>query len=269
MGPVQRVRRRRPIRTRSCFGRPTCTPDRSRTRCSPSAGPVRGRTTSRWRRCRPAASRCSTRPARTRTRSRSWCWPGMLLAARNIDRALPYVTAQSAGRPGAGGTDRGRQEGVRRLRAGRPHPRRGRARQDRLPGRRRGDQARHGRDRLRPGDHRRVGVEPAGHGPEGARAWARCCRHSNFLTLHVPLVDATRAMIDAGGPVPAEAGRGAAQLLPRRGGRRGGGAGGAGGGSAVHVRLRLSLPRSWSAGPGWSCCRISGPRPGRPRRTAR
>ncbi len=34
---------------------------------------------------------------------------------------------------------------------------------------------------------------------KAAQPAARCCKHSNFLTLHVPLLDATRGMIDAGG----------------------------------------------------------------------
>ena len=65
---------------------------------------------------------------------------------------------------------RGRQEGLRRLRAGRPDARHRRPRQDRLPGRRRGHQARHGRARLRPRDHRRRRLEPAVAGaPRGER----------------------------------------------------------------------------------------------------
>ena len=58
------------------------------------------------------------------------------------------------GRPGAGADGRGRQEGLRRLRAGRQDPGRDRPGPHRLPGGGRGDQARHERARLRPRDHR-------------------------------------------------------------------------------------------------------------------
>ena len=89
---------------------------------------------------------------------------GMLLAARNLDGALKFVDELDADRSGVRDDDRGRQEGVRRLRAGRAHLGGDRSGQDRLPGRGRGDQARHARDRLRPRHHRRLGVEPAVHG---------------------------------------------------------------------------------------------------------
>ena len=38
-----------------------------------------------------------------------------------------------------------------------------------------------------------------------AQSLGEVLKHSNFVTVHVPLIDATRAMIDAGGSVPDEA----------------------------------------------------------------
>ena len=61
-----------------------------------------------------------------------------------------------------------------------------------------------------------------------AHSLGEVLKHSNFLTLHVPLVDATRGMIDAGGIAQMKPGAVRAQLLPRRRGRRRRGPGGAG-----------------------------------------
>ena len=118
----------------------------------------------------PRESRCSTPPAPTPTRSRSWCWPACCWPRATSTRALTYVTALTP-TTRSWSQGRGGQEDVRRLRAGRAHPRGGRARQDRLPGRRRGDQARDARDRLRPGDHRRGGLESAVFGAARRTTW--------------------------------------------------------------------------------------------------
>ncbi len=165
---------------------------------------------------------------------------GMLMAARNLPSALRFVASLEPddGRHGPGG--RGRQEGLRRLRTGRPHAGHRRPRQDRLPGGRRGHQARHARARARPRDHRRCRLEPAGAGEEGrqrgrgaapqrlrvaARAAGRGHARPRRRRQHRP--DACR--------------RGAAELLARGRGRRGRGAGCADG--AAPGLLRLRLPR--------------------------
>ena len=62
-----------------------------------------------------------------------------------------------------------------------------------------------------------------------AHSLGEVLRHSHFVTLHVPLVEATRGHDRRRRGGPDEAGRSGAQLLPQRGGRRGRGAGGAGG----------------------------------------
>jgi D-3-phosphoglycerate dehydrogenase len=120
---------------------------------------------------------------------------GMLMAARNIGGAA-FVAGLDAARPRPGQAGRGRQEGLRRLRAGRPDAGRDRPGQDRLPGGRRRDQAGHERARLRPGDHRRRGLEPALAGAK-ANSVNEVLKAANFVSLHVPLVDATRKMINA------------------------------------------------------------------------
>ena len=70
---------------------------------------------------------------------------GMLMAARNLGGAMRFVVRPRSRRSRDGEEGRGRQEDLRRLRTGRPHPGRHRPGQDRLPGGRRGDQARHER----------------------------------------------------------------------------------------------------------------------------
>ena len=119
----------------------------------------------------------------------------MLMAARNLAPALRFVDAPR--RRGAG-PGQARSRTARRQFAGfelaghtlgvdRP-------RQDRLPGRRRGDQARHERDRLRPA--RSPSKRPGAcrrrcSSADQRRRGAASTR--DFVTLHVPLVDATRA----------------------------------------------------------------------------
>ena len=72
-----------------------------------------------------------------------------------------------------------------------------------------------------------------------AHSLGEMLKHSNFLSLHVPLVDATRGMIDAGGVAQMKPGAVVLNFSRERSGRRGRGAGGASRGSAVAVRLRL------------------------------
>ena len=86
---------------------------------------------------------------------------GMLMAARQIAPALRFVDALDAKASDLDAHRRRRQEGVRRHRAGRPHAGRDRPGQDRLPGRRRRDQARHAGARPRPRHHGRRRLEPA------------------------------------------------------------------------------------------------------------
>ena len=94
---------------------------------------------------------------------------GMLLAARNIDRALPYVTAQSPTDPELESRiEAGKKTYVGYELAGHTLGVVGLGKIGCLVA----DAAiklGHGRDRLRPGDHRRGGVESAGVGPQGAR----------------------------------------------------------------------------------------------------
>ena len=122
---------------------------------------------------------------------------GMLLAARNIDRALPYVAAQAGDDPDletkieqgkksfAGYELAGHTLGVVGL----------------------------GRIGCLVADVAiKLGMNVIGYDPDitveaawslpasvkKAHSLGEILRHSNFLTLHVPLVDATRGMIDAG-----------------------------------------------------------------------
>ena len=87
-----------------------------------------------------------------------------------------------------------------------------------------------------------LGMDVLGYDPyisvDNAWRLSRSVRHamsldeviekSDYITLHVPLLDSNRNMIDAGGHLPHEEHRGAAELRPRRAGerpRREGGAG--------------------------------------------
>ena len=79
-----------------------------------------------------------------------------------------------------------------------------------------------------------------------AHSLGEVLKHSNFLTLHVPLVDATRGMIDAGGIAQMKAGA-VVLNFSRWCGRRHRDLGGAGIWTAVEVRLRLSLRISASS----------------------
>ena len=143
---------------------------------------------------------------------------GMLLAARNIDRALES-SAERDRRPGAGGTiEAGKKAYVGYELAGHTLGVVGLGKIGCLVA----DAAiKLGMDVI--GYDPEITVEAAWSLPASVRkahGLSEVLRHSNFLTLHVPLVDATRGMIDAGGRGAAEAGRGAAQLLARWGGRR-------------------------------------------------
>ena len=91
----------------------------------------------------------------------------MLMAARNVVPALRYVATLDAADPDLTRASR-RASSVRRFRAAASYARDHRARRDRQPGRRHRDQARHERDRLRPGDHRRSRMASAGVGSQGA-----------------------------------------------------------------------------------------------------
>jgi D-3-phosphoglycerate dehydrogenase len=79
---------------------------------------------------------------------------GMLMAARNIAPALQFVAGLDLAAPDLDKRGRGRQEGLCRLRAGRPDAGHHRPGQDRLPGGRRRHQAGHARDGLRPATSR-------------------------------------------------------------------------------------------------------------------
>ncbi len=94
---------------------------------------------------------------------------GMLLAARNLDDALRFVSALDPADPELESRIEGGKKEFAGYELAGQTPRRDRPGQDRLPGGRRGDQAGHARDRVRPGDHRRLRLEPAGDGQEGAQ----------------------------------------------------------------------------------------------------
>ena len=81
---------------------------------------------------------------------------GMLLAARNLDDALRFVSALDVSDPELEARIESGKKAYAVVRTVRSHARGDRPGQDRLPGGRRGDQAGHARDRLRPGDHRRL-----------------------------------------------------------------------------------------------------------------
>ena len=99
---------------------------------------------------------------------------GMLMAARNLAPALRFVAGLDTGLAAPGQDRRGRQEGLRRLRAGRPDAGHRRPGQGRLPGGRCGHQARHGRARLRPATS--PSTRPGACPRRCARppAWPRC-----------------------------------------------------------------------------------------------
>ena len=122
---------------------------------------------------------------------------GMLLAARNIDRALPYVTPRAP-------TTRSWSHGSR--------PARRRYVGYELAGHTLGVVGLGKIGCLVADVAIKLGMDVIGYDPEITveAAWSLpasvrkahdlgdLLRHSNFVTLHVPLVDATRAMIDAG-----------------------------------------------------------------------
>ena len=140
---------------------------------------------------------------------------GMLLAARNIDRALPYVAAQSPTDPAL----ETRIEAGKKAFAGYE-----------LAGHTLGVVGLGKIGCLVADAAIKLGMDVVGYDPEitvesawslpasvrKARDLGDLLRHSNFLTLHVPLVDATRAMIDAG--AVSQLKRGAVLLNFSRGG---------------------------------------------------
>ncbi len=197
----------------------------------------------------------------------------LVIAGVLLGGAQPRAGAALHGGPGgrrqdaaqAGG---GRQEAVLGLRAAAPHARRHRAGQGRKPRRRRRDQARHERARLRSAHHGRRGVEPAlagAQGPQrrgsaegvGFRDAARAASRRD------PRHDQRRA------DQADEERRGPAQFRPRghRGRRRR--ARGARGEAAALLRVRLSGAEAAGAPAGRWRCRTSAPRRARPRTTAR
>ena len=115
---------------------------------------------------------------------------GMLMAARNLAPALRFVEQldPATARPRRAG--RRRQEDLRRLRAGRPDAGRDRPGQDRLPGGRCGDQARH--ERARATTRRSRSMRPGACRRRCKRAGSvdEVLKTAHFVTLHVPLVDA-------------------------------------------------------------------------------
>ena len=91
--------------------------------------------------------------------------------------------------------------------------------QDRLPGGRRRHQAGHERARLRPRDHGRRRLEPAVAGASAPPAWPRCCAARSSSRLHVPLVEATRHLVNAGNIGLMRPGAVLLNFSPRRRGR--------------------------------------------------
>ena len=145
----------------------------------------------------------------------------IFLAARNLvrrDRRRARARAGAGLRAARGGG----QEAVRGRRGARQDARRGRAGRHRGARRRRRAQARASRR----------GLRPAGHGRRRCRACrrrcasrprsTRCFATADFVTLHVPLIEATRHLADARRLALVPPGRGAPQLLARRHRRRGG-----------------------------------------------
>ena len=99
---------------------------------------------------------------------------GMLMAARNLAPAQRFVEQLD---PAAADLDKTVEDGKKAFagyRAGRPDAGRDRPGQDRLPGGRRRHQAGHERAGLRPGDHGRRGLEPAGAGEDAPPASTTC-----------------------------------------------------------------------------------------------
>ena len=82
-----------------------------------------------------------------------------------------------------------------------------------------------------------------------AHSLGEVLKHSNFISLHVPLVDATRGMIDAGGVAQMKHGSRGPQLLTQWGGRRGRRAGGAYARASCRATSATSRRRTCRAGP--------------------
>ena len=100
-------------------------------------------------------------------------------------------------------------------------------------------------------------------------------RRADFITLHTPLTEKTKNIIDAEALAADEEGRAHHQLRARRAGRRGGAARRARFAATSPARpstcsSRSRRPRTRCSGiPTWSARRISAPRPPRRRRTSR
>ena len=124
----------------------------------------------------------------------------LLIAARNVVPALRYVAGLDAGGARPRKARRGRQEAVRRRRAAAADARHRRPGRDRQPRRRHRDQARHeGASASIPrSPSMRRGACRRACG--GRTAIEELLKQSDFVTLHVPLVAATRNLIDARAP---------------------------------------------------------------------
>ena len=189
----------------------------------------------------------------------------MLIAARNLAPALDFVQGLDEEAEDLDKQRGGRQEGLRRHRAARPYAGRHRPGQDRQPGGRRGDPPGHERARLRPGDHGGRRLEPALAGAQARDSIDELLKASHFVTLHVPLVEKTRHLVNAKNVEHAARRRDPAQFLARRRGRRRGGAEGAAQRTACAATSPISPRRRCSASPAWSRCRTWAPRRARPR----
>ena len=193
---LHRSARRSPPRWRSCYARPTCTRQTIAPTVQAIARAGAGTNNIPVEQMSARGVPVFNAPGANANAVKELVLAGMLIAARHIAPALRFVDALDARRATWTQRRRGRQEGVRRHRTGRPHARRDRPGQDRLPGRRRRDQARHARARLRPGDHGRRGLEPAVAGKRAASV-NEVLKAPHFVTLHVPLVEATRDLVNA------------------------------------------------------------------------
>ena len=119
---------------------------------------------------------------------------GMLIAARNLAPALDFVQKQKP----APDLDKRIEEGKKQF-AGfelPAHAGRHRSGKDWQPGRRRGDSPGHERAGLRPAHHRGGGVSPPSQ-VKRANSVDEVLKASHFVTLHVPLVEKTRHLVNA------------------------------------------------------------------------
>src|SRR5215217_7947581 len=148
------------------FDRPTCTAPRCPLPFLPSVGQGQEPTTFPSPKCRRAASRSSTPQAPTPTPSRSSCWRGCCWP-RETWMPLYVFSTRSQGRiPTSMGSRRPR----------RPSP-----------------------VMSLPVTRSEWSAWSLPSTVKKAEQLTELLRHSHFVTLHVPLMDATRDMIDAGG----------------------------------------------------------------------